>query len=434
MIVPEEVLATNMTRKEKHSSVTSNGSGTVVSGNWSVPKLAFGRRKSSTTRAATLSRKIGFVCSNNNDSLKFRKWFPSWKLSKRLLKPQHTSATLLEEEINMIMEVHTSPNTVSSHFDDDLDLDTSSVSLTHEDFLGDDNKINIKDDSFDTLTTETVTSSSDHDDDSDDLDHSNIFDDCGESSIRSVRFADEEGLPMEHVFHHLQQNPSYDHEDDTTSELIVLCLSPQAKKFEFLHVAYYTSREGGEDHRKDPDVWIQNQHDPTKVSELMVSLPGMCTDRIFSESSLDTIYRINKDNGSLESLVHQENESDALLGDCNLSFCEMVVAATPGSTKEEIAAGVGPLLANVRLMKTLRRARRSRRGLKFVAPRNRSSHGVEAVMDTCDFLLRSIFSGFGLYDEENDDMEADERFEQEFMRAVFMVTGLTFLFSICGIH
>jgi hypothetical protein len=418
MYVPSlEVLTqNNMTTDKQRNMKQEQQQGSMCQGNWS--SWSHRQQMVGTRRSTTKTR------SNNNRNWNIKKkWsFPSWNRRSQQVK-QMNPATTIED---LIMNIHT-PN---DFYDDyGLGTDTSSNSLTQEDLLLVDDKMNTtKDDSFDTLTTETTVSSS-----SDDDDDLISFSDCGESctttTTRSVRFADEEGLPMERIFHYLNPRPSYEDDDDDddtagTSECIVLCLSPKARKFEFLHVGYYC--ENG-----------QNDRSPTTLSDLMNSLPSMCTNETLMESSLDRLYRINKDTESLESLYDEtmHHRTDLLLEGCNLNFCEMIVAAPSDSTEEEILEGMCPLLANKPLMKTLRRARRSRRGLKFVVQQQtQCSRGMEVLMETRDVLLKSVFVGLGLYYEEDDDIEDDERFELELMRAVFTVTGLTVLFSVLGIQ
>jgi hypothetical protein len=54
------------------------------------------------------------------------------------------------------------------------------------------------------------------------------------------------------------------------------------------------------------------------------------------------------------------------LRDCGFRENEVVVAAIDGSSERAVLEGIGPLLGNEKILKTLKRARRSRRGLKFV--------------------------------------------------------------------
>ncbi|OEU17791.1 hypothetical protein FRACYDRAFT_238216 [Fragilariopsis cylindrus CCMP1102] len=116
-----------------------------------------------------------------------------------------------------------------------------------------------------------------------------------------VRFADEIGLPMEHVLHY-----TCDREQREHSELLVLCICPEQKRFEFLHVGY---------HHK----FFQ------KLEDWSVPLP-----------------------------------------ECGFRENELLVVAFKGSSESDVLEGISPILSNDRIMKTLKRGRRSRRSLKFV--------------------------------------------------------------------
>lgn len=61
-----------------------------------------------------------------------------------------------------------------------------------------------------------------------------------------------------------------------------------------------------------------------------------------------------------------DSECSLLLRDCAFRENELVVAAIEGSSERAVLEGIGPLLSNANVMKTLKRGRRSRRGLKFV--------------------------------------------------------------------
>jgi hypothetical protein len=289
----------------------------------------------------------------------------------------------------------------------------------------------------------TATVFSDSDDTGDDY---RCFDDFGESSVKSVRFADEEGLPMEQVVHIT--------EDVRESDVVVLCLSPQHKKFEFVHVGYHTDGEEK-----------SNATRSTKVSELLMHLPRICTDSLFQNCTFDKVYRTNhKSNGILEKLVgcSIDEDCDIPLEDCTVHISDILVATVTGCTEEQALSSMDPLLSNAILMKTMRRARRSRRGLKWIPqrhaeamPQSRTSRAFGMIQSNTEAVLEKVSDCLGLFmgDDDGDDdgivfekdaiagdlteeeqqiQERQERFEQELMHGVVMVTGLTVMFSLLG--
>ena len=154
-------------------------------------------------------------------------------------------------------------------------------------------------------------------------------------SKQSVRFADEVGLPIQSIMHYECQPPEH-------SELLVLCLCPIKKTFEFLHVGY---------------------HGATLV-DLLSALPGMCTNEVFGDSKFTFLYR--NSGLAFENLCEEPESETITLRECGFRENEVVVAAVEGSPRRAVLEGIGPLLGNAKIRKTLKRARRSRRGLKFV--------------------------------------------------------------------
>lgn len=208
-------------------------------------------------------------------------------------------------------------------------------------------------------------------------------------SKRSIRFADEVGLPIQKIRHYQCDRKEREH-----SELLVLCLFPERKKFEFLHVGYH-HQYGGDN---------KNNGTGTGIRNLLRALPGMCSDPLFSVSKFDALYRANKadkafvnlclcaaedenadpdanppadrsaSDAEFDSLSDVERDSDSEGGsllDLTLTECafkenELVVASVRGSPERAVLEGIGSLLSNDKIVKTLKRARRSRRSLQFV--------------------------------------------------------------------
>ena len=175
---------------------------------------------------------------------------------------------------------------------------------------------------------------------------------CSKQSL-GVRFADEVGLPIKSILHYECDRRQREH-----SELVVLCICPEKKSFEFLHVGYF-----------------RHQGSDASVEDLLLDLPGMCTNPVFCQSRFTALYR----NSNLsfvnlclpQSTADSHNESfhetkNQLLRDCGFRENEVVVAAIDGSSERAVLEGIGPLLENEKIQQTLKRARRSRRGLKFI--------------------------------------------------------------------
>jgi len=184
----------------------------------------------------------------------------------------------------------------------------------------------------------------------------------------SVRFADEIGLPIEHILHYECDRKQREH-----SELLVLCMCPKKKKFEFLHVGYHHQENNDEsDDDKDdkvievltsPTMSTKNTTTAANVQDLIQGLPNMCTDPIFVNANFVALYR---NNGKGDSKFRKLEEHLLPLTNCGFRENELVVAAIEGSSERAVLEGIGPLLSNDRIMTTLKRGRRSRRSLKFV--------------------------------------------------------------------
>jgi hypothetical protein len=313
------------------------------------------------------------------------------------------------------------------------------------------------DDSSDSHPTDLSSSATSldgaHDDDDDDDDiHS--FASCDEhheelntssSSIRVVRFADEEGLPMEDICHLMKEDEDGVMDRNHYEELIVLILSPHDRKFEFLHIGYF------------PQANIEEMRRATTVEGLLKDLPRMATDPLFQHATFDALYRSTPPTTEGGQAVAQViPASDLLLRDCYFRENETVIATMVGSCQDEVLRGVGPLLENAGLMKRVRRGRRSGRGLKLVrdeaAPqesttkrrsaRTRGSPGSGG----SDLETSSARAANHLMDENGDEPECANlkeayRLDDEetigtlakFLQAAVMISAGTIFFSAMGI-
>lgn len=186
---------------------------------------------------------------------------------------------------------------------------------------------------------------------------------CSKQS-HTVHFADEVGLPIQSIRRYKCDRRQREH-----SELLILCICPEKKTFEFLHVGYHHYEESA-----------------TSVQDLMRGLPAMCTNPNFANARFVALYRNNGIDKTFENLctppakhtstVNNDTTNSSSNGqyslplqDCAFRENELVVAAIDGSSELAVLAGIGPLLSNEKILKTLKRARRSRRGLKFLKRR-----------------------------------------------------------------
>jgi hypothetical protein len=310
-----------------------------------------------------------------------------------------------------------------------------------------------KDDSFDSLATDFSSSASTQEgvqkEDDDDF---QSFCSCEEKrellplpsspSIRLVRFADEEGLPMEEVCQWTKADEDDVLDRNHYEELLVLCLSPQHKRFEFLHVGYF------------PQANLDELRRATNVEDLLHGIPCMATDPLFQDSAFDALYRATK-GGALERIP----VGCTLLRDCNFRTNELVVASMEGSQHEDLLQGLGPLLGNSRLMKRVRRGQKSGLGLKLVSDdgddenpktkrrtsRRRSSRRSRTNVSrdsspTSTSCTEDLIEGYGNEVErcnpeliDHREYEGTESTRGKLFQAAFMITAGTIVFSAIGI-
>lgn len=117
------------------------------------------------------------------------------------------------------------------------------------------------------------------------------------------------------------------------------------------------------------------------MEDLLVGIPGMCTNPVFCQSKFVSLYR----NSGLAFVnlcsprTKAESESShtlssLLLQDCGFQENEVLVAAIKGSSERAVLQGISPILGNKKIRKTLKRARHSRRGLKFIRKKQEVFH------------------------------------------------------------
>eukprot|EP00751_Fragilariopsis_kerguelensis_P016425 CAMPEP_0170841036 /NCGR_PEP_ID=MMETSP0734-20130129/4932_1 /TAXON_ID=186038 /ORGANISM="Fragilariopsis kerguelensis, Strain L26-C5" /LENGTH=245 /DNA_ID=CAMNT_0011208955 /DNA_START=262 /DNA_END=1000 /DNA_ORIENTATION=- len=163
----------------------------------------------------------------------------------------------------------------------------------------------------------------------------------------SVRFADEIGLPIEHILLYECDRKQREH-----SELLVLCICPEKKKFEFLHVGYHHHQENKDESDDDkddkiievltsPTMYPTNTTTAATVQDLIQGLPNMCTDPTFVNANFVTLYR---NNGKGDSIFRKLEEHLLPLTNGGFRENELVVAAIEGSSETNELFSKGSVL------------------------------------------------------------------------------------------
>ncbi|KAL3919432.1 MAG: hypothetical protein SGILL_003755 [Bacillariaceae sp.] len=415
-------------------------SGPVVSGTWSPPRKfsGFGVKRTPSYKPSVRKwfqskrRK-----EKNTTDLKEGKEQDGCSTNKRL------SCQDLEIMNIQVVSCDTTDVVPEDWLEDDLD-GYSVDSAAHEELRKIPPKINsmayTDDDSFDTTSTVSVTSGSNELDDLFGLFY------CEESSAAgAVRFADEKDLPMEQV----ADAPVRVVEDQQDAEVVVLCLDPERKKFEFLQIRYYVRD------LIDPETQEVKAR-ASIVSDLLHNLPEMCSDVLFENTTFDMLYRTEKTvgkGGKSNVRVHRMASHFQLSGCHFHNAADILVAAASGSTCYDVKKGVNPLLNNAMVMRMLTKARRSHRALKLIPLGSPSksparlgltkiSGRKEAALDAADLSLdeeeeedKSTSDDVKRIEEKASKVEEEEgsEFDDEVRRAIVLISSLTAVFYISGV-
>lgn len=158
-----------------------------------------------------------------------------------------------------------------------------------------------------------------------------------QSQGRLIRFADEQGLPIEKIY----QIGDMSHLG-TMGRIIVLLVDPLVKKFEFLQGEYST-------------------HAGTTVADLLRQLPSFAVEERFAKMEYDSLYGTN--NGP------RELKSTDRLDQLDLAKREITVAVARGVCGIELVHDAGPILRNDEINRAVKKAIRIGRGIKYIKSR-----------------------------------------------------------------
>ncbi len=143
----------------------------------------------------------------------------------------------------------------------------------------------------------------------------------GNMRDRMIRFADEQGLPLEKTFRCGDQSNLW-----ATGRIIVLFLDPVMKKFEFMQGEF--SHQGG-----------------ATVADLLSQLPSFATEERFAAREYVSIFATS---GGPREL----NSKDRLY-ELDLGKREITVAVMKGDSGEQLVNTAAPILANEQVMKAV---------------------------------------------------------------------------------
>ena len=146
---------------------------------------------------------------------------------------------------------------------------------------------------------------------------------------RRVSFADEWGSPLKEV--RVMEAPP-------VRRLVLLLLSPEDRKFEFLHLEYPLD-------------------DSTTVQVVLEQLPKLVANPIFRQLSFSCLAKTSKN----EKLDNMKS-----MADCDLADNELLIGILPGYSMNQIGGFAVPLLLNGDIIKAVSRAKRSGKGLKTI--------------------------------------------------------------------
>lgn len=146
---------------------------------------------------------------------------------------------------------------------------------------------------------------------------------------RRVSFADERGVPLVEVRE--LDPPLY-------QRMVLLLLSPNDRKFEFLHLEYPLD-------------------DNTTVQVVIDQVPKVSANPVFQRFTFSCLARTSR---------NEKLENNHLIGDCKLVENELLLGIPMGYAMTQIGACAVPLLLNGDIIKAVNRAKKSGRGLKTI--------------------------------------------------------------------
>jgi hypothetical protein len=147
----------------------------------------------------------------------------------------------------------------------------------------------------------------------------------GESGyVRSIRFADEQGLPI-HKVHYL----GGDDDPMATCRIVVLFLCPTSKKFEFTHLEYCL-------------------RDGLTAEDLLVQLPRFAASKVFAQTTYHAVHRT--------LFGGTKFESTTMLHNFEIEKNEILVPVMDNHTGDNLVRSAVPLLRNKGVMRMVSRA------------------------------------------------------------------------------
>ena len=154
----------------------------------------------------------------------------------------------------------------------------------------------------------------------------NLIEDCSSAfelkRVKTIRFADEHGLPMETVY--MLEGPD---DPAAVGRVVVLLLKPEVRKFEFIHAEYRLNSR-------------------TSVSNLLEQLPGMASNEILTAQRYSSLFRSRE--GCSEELIGALS-----LQDCCLDKNEVIIGVMGGYSGQDIVNCALPLIYNDKISKAV---------------------------------------------------------------------------------
>jgi hypothetical protein len=153
------------------------------------------------------------------------------------------------------------------------------------------------------------------------LDNSNSGED---QKSRVIRFADEVGKPLaDYCLIGGKDDPH------ATGRIVIMLLSPQERKFEFIHAEFL-------------------RREKTTVAHVLYQVPKIATNVLFQSKTFINLCRTRQGNTDLDN--------NQILQDYDMEDSELLIGVLEGFTGKEMAQSALPLLLNGRITQAVRKA------------------------------------------------------------------------------
>jgi hypothetical protein len=176
---------------------------------------------------------------------------------------------------------------------------------------------------------------------------------------KRVSFADKDGAPLQHI-RVIERAP--------TRKLLLLLLSPQDRKFEFLNLEYPLD-------------------DHTTAKVVVDQIPKLASNPLFRTLTFTSLARTS---------VSEQLDGDGLMAEFDLKDNELLLGVPMGYQAHQIGAFAVPLLLNGDIIKAVKAAKRSGKGLKVIQSgnewkrRGRSSRTIPKSSTKCKLRMLSM--------------------------------------------